>query len=315
MTNAPRDSVPPSEEAIRRARIEVWNAMEIGPYWLLRETPDPLADPLLQPAPKAASAAPRQAAARPAAPAPQPGAPVPQRRPLVQAAPAVSPQVRSQTPAPSALMPPALADQIRSADWDALEKLALGCTCCSMAKTRQNVVFAEGRPGPGLVIVGEAPGGEEDLQGIPFVGKSGKLLTSMLDALNIVRRQDAVIVNVLKCRPPGNRDPQPEEIVCCTHYLRRQIELLKPKAMLLMGRFAAQTFAGLRPGQSMRSIRGRVHEVREAGLVIPAVATYHPSYLLRSPDAKAVAWEDLLLLKGVMAKAGILPPPKPKSFD
>lgn len=336
MTPVTSTPAAPADDASRRARIEAWDAMGIGPYWLLRETPDPLVDPVLQarqarPAAKPA-AQPALATARPAAPArpaaqaggPACTAPFPGMRPPqptvqpVRPAAQLQPFHQNQPAAPASpaalLMPPATAEAIRSADWDALEKLALGCACCPMAKTRQNVVFAEGRPGPGLVIVGEAPGGEEDLQGIPFVGKSGKLLTSMLDALNIVRRQDAVIVNVLKCRPPGNRDPQPAEIACCTHFLRRQIELLKPKAMLLMGRFAAQTFAGLQPGQSMKSVRGRVHLVHEGELEIQAVATYHPSYLLRSPDAKAKAWEDLVLLKRVMAEAGILPAPKAKSW-
>ena len=102
-----------------------------------------------------------------------------------------------------------------------------------MKSTRHNVVFSQGDPGPKLVIVGEAPGSEEDLQGVPFVGKSGQLLTAMLDALSIVRGEDCVILNVLKCRPPGNRNPEPAEIACCTHYLMRQLELLEPKVLFL----------------------------------------------------------------------------------
>ena len=148
-------------------------------------------------------------------------------------------------------------------------------------------------------MVGEAPGAEEDLQGIPFVGKSGKLLTAMLDSLGLVRRRDCVILNVLKCRPPRNRNPQPEEIVCCGHWLARQLELLKPDVLFLAGRFAISSL--LKPADEMFSIskmRGRIHLAQlPDGRQVPAVATYHPSYLLRSPAAKSKAWEDLLLLK------------------
>jgi len=125
---------------------------------------------------------------------------------------------------------------------------------------RQHVVFSDGGPGPKLVVVGEAPGAEEDLQGIPFVGKSGKLLTAMLDSLGLVRRRDCVILNVLKCRPPRNRNPQLEEIVCCGHWLARQLELLKPDVLFLAGRFAISSL--LKPADEMFSIskmRGRIH--------------------------------------------------------
>ena len=125
------------------------------------------------------------------------------------------------------------------------------------------------------------------------------------DALSIVRGEDCVILNVLKCRPPGNRNPEPAEIACCTHYLMRQLELLEPKVLFLMGRFASQALIGLEPGAALGRMRGRVHEAHVGGRSIPAVATYHPSYLLRSPDQKAKAWEDLCLLRRVMREAGI----------
>ena len=181
----------------------------------------------------------------------------------------------------------------------------------------QAIIFSDGGPGPKLVVVGEAPGAEEDLQGIPFVGKSGKLLTAMLDSLGLVRRRDCVILNVLKCRPPRNRNPQPEEIVCCGHWLARQLELLKPDVLFLAGRFAISSL--LKPADEMFSIskmRGRIHLAQlPDGRQVPAVATYHPSYLLRSPAAKLKAWEDQLLLKAAMKQAGLTLPVREKHWD
>jgi len=211
-----------------------------------------------------------------------------------------------------------LLNKIASADWQALQTLSQHCTACALsAMGRQHVVFSDGGPGPKLVVVGEAPGAEEALQGIPFVGKSGKLLTAMLDSLGLVRRRDCVILNVLKCRPPRNRNPQPEEIVCCGHWLARQLELLKPDVLFLAGRFAISSL--LKPADEMFSIskmRGRIHLAQlPDGRQVPAVATYHPSYLLRSPAAKSKAWEDLLLLKAAMKQAGLTLPVREKHWD
>ncbi len=293
-----------------RAQCEMLEAMGLGPVWLLRETPDPFLPELargLQTAP--AAAAPRKASApqRSAAPAAPAAAPALPRA----AAPAPAP-----APAVASLgMPEDLAQKILTADWETLAKMAEDCRCCAMASTRQHVVFAQGAPGPKLVVIGEAPGAEEDLQGLPFVGKSGQLLTAMLDALNIVRGRDAVVLNVLKCRPPRNRNPEPAEITCCGHWLRRQLELLAPDVLFLVGRFAIE--AVLHPGEgfSIGRMRGRVHDAEVAGRRIPAVATYHPSYLLRSPDEKAKAWEDLVLLRHVMTEAGIALAPREKRWN
>ncbi|MDO5531322.1 uracil-DNA glycosylase family protein, partial [Sutterella sp.] len=216
--------------------------------------------------------------------------------------------------APAPVMPESMIEEIRTADWAKLKELALSCRSCRLCERRSKVVFSEGEPGPKLVIVGEAPGAEEDLQGVPFVGKAGKLLTAMLESLNITRRKDVVILNVLKCRPPNNRDPEPGEIVCCGRYLRRQLEILAPEVILLTGRFSARTVLGLEETMSIGRMRGRVHEARVGDRTIPAVVTYHPSYLLRSPGEKAKSWEDLLLLRDVMEKAGILPPPREKRW-
>lgn len=173
-----------------------------------------------------------------------------------------------------------------------------------MAATRQHVVFGEGAPGPKLAVVGEAPGGEEDLQGKPFVGKSGRLLTAMLEAVGIKRGEDAVILNTLKCRPPANRDPHPEELAACTHYLRRQLELIAPDVVFVIGRYAARTI--LNSGETpLGRLRGSVHSAMMGGRQVPVVVSYHPSYLLRSPDAKAKAWEDLVLLRRACRDAGM----------
>lgn len=307
--------------------------MDEGPLWLLRETPDPAFDELTQkrlmgvvekPQPPASSASASASTAAshsapnfaPPSPAAAAGAAAPAARPSDSPAGYAAPAAPQRANADrryaagaqavsGAAMPPELAARIRTLDWAALRTTALQCECCPMKSSRHNVVFAEGEPGPKLVIVGEAPGSEEDLQGIPFVGKSGQLLTSMLDALSIVRREDCVILNVLKCRPPGNRNPEPAEIACCTHYLMRQLELLEPKVLFLMGRFASQALIGLEPGAALGRMRGRVHQAQVGDRRIPAVATYHPSYLLRSPDQKAKAWEDLCLLRRTMREAGI----------
>ena len=323
--------------------------MDAGPIWLLRETPDPAFDEFTQTRLMSASLQPSAEAAQqtpsvkttpangmtsgqtvsPQAPrvpgvsgVPQAAAPMratPQAAPRQSktngfAFPGASPQTL-QMPQSGASMPPDLAARIRTLDWAALKETALQCECCPMKSSRHHVVFAEGEPGPKLVIVGEAPGSEEDLQGIPFVGKSGQLLTSMLESLSIVRREDCVILNVLKCRPPGNRNPEPAEIACCTHYLMRQLELLGPKVLFLMGRFASQALIGLEPGAALGRMRGRVHQAQVAGRSIPAIATYHPSYLLRSPDQKAKAWEDLCLLRRTMREAGIEMRTKEKRWD
>lgn len=231
---------------------------------------------------------------------------------------AASPTVPQAVAQPAVGMSTELLSKIASADWQALQTLSQHCTACALsAMGRQHVVFSDGGPGPKLVVVGEAPGAEEDLQGIPFVGKSGKLLTAMLDSLGLVRRRDCVILNVLKCRPPRNRNPQPEEIVCCGHWLARQLELLKPDVLFLAGRFAISSL--LKPADEMFSIskmRGRIHLAQlPDGRQVPAVATYHPSYLLRSPAAKSKAWEDLLLLKAAMKQAGLTLPVREKHWD
>ena len=160
------------------------------------------------------------------------------------------------------------------------------CSKCSLCSTRQNFVFGAGNPAAGIMFVGEAPGADEDRQGEPFVGAAGQLLNKIISAMDL-RREDVYICNILKCRPPNNRDPQPDEIEQCEPYLKRQIELIQPKVICTLGRFAAQTL--LRSSDSMGRMRDQSHQYEG----IPLVATYHPAALLRNAQWKRPTWEDM----------------------
>ncbi len=160
------------------------------------------------------------------------------------------------------------------------------CSKCSLGSTRQNFVFGAGNPAAGIMFVGEAPGADEDRQGEPFVGAAGQLLNKIISAMDL-RREDVYICNILKCRPPNNRDPQADEIEQCEPYLKRQIELIQPKVICTLGRFAAQTL--LRSSDSMGRMRGQSHQYEG----IPLVATYHPAALLRNAQWKRPTWEDM----------------------
>lgn len=161
------------------------------------------------------------------------------------------------------------------------------CARCKLhALGRQRVVFGVGSPTADLMFVGEAPGADEDIQGIPFVGRAGQLLTKMIEAINL-RREDVYIANVIKCRPPGNRNPEPDEIAECEPFLFQQIAAINPKVIVALGAFAAKTL--LRSEESISRLRGNIYDFRGAKLI----PTFHPSFLLRSPDRKRDAWEDL----------------------
>ncbi|MBS0393833.1 MAG: uracil-DNA glycosylase [Proteobacteria bacterium] len=200
--------------------------------------------------------------------------------------------VARAAPAAVAAGPPADAAQAPagSLDWPALEAAVAGCTRCGLAATRTRTVFGVGDRRARWLVVGEAPGAEEDRQGEPFVGRAGQLLNSMLRAIGFGREQ-VFIANVLKCRPPSNRDPQPEEVRCCLPYLHRQIELIAPDLILCVGRIAAQNLLGV--DTPIGQLRGRRHRLEPFG--IPVVVTYHPAYLLRSPGEKRKSWSDLKL--------------------
>jgi len=177
-----------------------------------------------------------------------------------------------------------------AADLEALKAEALSCTACALSETRTQVVFGVGNPHADIVFIGEAPGRDEDRLGEPFVGRAGKLLDRMLLALGLDRSQ-VYIMNVIKCRPPGNRDPKPDEIAACARWFDAQWQAIEPKIICLLGRVAAQRV--LETEAPLASLRGRWHEYRG----VPVWVTYHPAYLLRSPGQKARAWDDLLQLR------------------
>jgi DNA polymerase len=191
--------------------------------------------------------------------------------------------------------PVARAEGIPGLDWDALEAAVRVCRLCGLCETRTQTVFGTGDRKARLMVIGEAPGAEEDRQGEPFVGRAGQLLNSMLAAAGFERSQ-VYIANVLKCRPPNNRDPGAQEAAQCLPYLRRQIELVGPAAILCVGRIAAQRLLGRE--DSLARMRGQIHEFGG----VPVVVTYHPAYLLRSPTEKRKAWTDLKLTLGVLAR-------------
>jgi DNA polymerase len=187
-------------------------------------------------------------------------------------------------------------------DWVALREAVQACRACGLCSQRQQAVFGVGHPQAQWMIVGEAPGEQEDRQGEPFVGRAGQLLDRMLHAVGLTRQdagaeQQVYIANVIKCRPPANRNPQPDEVAQCAPYLARQMALVQPRIVLAMGRFAAQTV--LRTGDPIGRLRGRVHRL-DSG--VPVVVTYHPAYLLRNPADKALVWDDLCLAREVLAQ-------------
>jgi DNA polymerase len=171
------------------------------------------------------------------------------------------------------------------------------CTRCKLCRLgRKQVVFGVGNPTADLMFVGEAPGADEDDQGIPFVGRAGQLLTKIIEAIEL-RRDDVYIANVIKCRPPGNRNPEPDEVLVCEPFLFRQIDIVQPKVIVALGKFAAQSL--LRTDTPITKLRGRVHAFRGAQLV----PTFHPAYLLRSPDKKRETWEDMKLVRSLLRQA------------
>ena len=180
-------------------------------------------------------------------------------------------------------------------DWDTLQQRVAGCSRCELAQSRTQTVFGVGNRDADWLIIGEAPGAEEDRRGEPFVGRAGQLLDQMLLAIGQSRDQ-VFIANILKCRPPNNRDPKPDEAAACREYLERQIELIRPKIILAVGRIAAQNLLG--SDEPVGRMRGRQHELGG----IPLVVTYHPAYLLRSPSQKAKSWNDLCLASRLAAE-------------
>jgi DNA polymerase len=186
--------------------------------------------------------------------------------------------------------------------WEQLAAEVSSCVLCGLHRTRTQTVFGVGNRHAELLVIGEAPGADEDRQGEPFVGRAGQLLNSMLRAMG-TPRETVYIANLLKCRPPGNRDPAPEEVRCCQPYLRRQIELLEPRLVLAVGRIAAQNL--LATDTPIGKLRGIVHRYGEQGT--PLIVTYHPAYLLRSPTEKRKSWQDLRLVRSELMRLRDLP--------
>jgi len=246
---------------------------------------------------------------------PEPGTDTTRR--VVSAAPAAQPEpsaprrsLRAPAPdgAPSAVAEAGVAAgivDVSRLDWGGLREAVASCTACPLSQSRTQTVFGTGHPQAHWMIVGEAPGEAEDLSGEPFVGRSGQLLDNMLRAIGLSRHagdtpdaaRQVFIANTLKCRPPGNRNPQPDELARCEGFLIRQIELVRPKIILAMGSFAVQSL--LRSSAPIGQLRGRVHRYQG----VPLIVTYHPAYLLRQLGEKAKAWDDLCLALDTLAAA------------
>jgi uracil-DNA glycosylase len=272
------------------ARLQYADDLNLGPYY--RDRPSP-AEHVAEEIPAAPAHAPLSV------PEP-PGISAPSSRAVATAAPAFAAAIRKEPPMPfAAPAPPGISLFDQPIENDSLERIRqdIGPDCqrCKLGKARKNIVFGVGNPKAELMFVGEGPGADEDAQGEPFVGRAGKLLTQMIEAMGL-RRQDVYIANVVKCRPPENRLPERDEIATCSPYLLRQIAVISPKVIVSLGACSAQTL--LQTTQGISKFRGEWMDFRGAKLM----ATYHPAYLLRNPPAKADVWKDL---QKVMAFLGL----------
>lgn len=226
--------------------------------------------------------------------------------PFVSAPPSNSAAARGDA-APKARPSAPLADGERSGriarmDWDALRQSIAGCDACGLCQARKQAVPGVGDEKARWLFIGEGPGAEEDARGEPFVGQAGRLLDAMLAAIDLKRGEDVYIANAVKCRPPGNRTPEVSEMTACFPYLKRQIALLAPRLIVLLGRAAVNSVLG--EDRSLASLRGKPLAYRDGDLEIPVVVTYHPAYLLRNLPDKAKAWEDLCRARSLMRQAG-----------
>jgi len=215
-----------------------------------------------------------------------------------RAPPAARQAPAAQAPPAAPIAPPA---GVASMDWEALREAVRDCRRCRLCEQRKQAVFGVGSPTGPWLFVGEGPGAEEDERGEPFVGQAGRLLDGMLASLKLARGREVYIANVVKCRPPGNRVPTPEETAACAAWLDRQVELVAPRVIVALGKTAATRLTGAEG--SLAGLRGRVHAYRG----IPLVVTYHPAYLLRNLPDKAKAWEDLLFARRTLAAAAARP--------
>jgi uracil-DNA glycosylase family 4 len=270
----------------RRRRVESWlrysEDLGLGPYYRNRASA-PCAPPVITaPAPNLEMAAPKRA--------PAPAPPALRLTPSISTSPAMKPAA----PAPSLFE---IVDRVQNDSLDRIREDLGDCTRCRLHKGRTKIVFGVGNPKAELMFVGEGPGHDEDVQGEPFVGRAGKLLTQMIEAMGL-RREDVYIANVVKCRPPDNRLPEKDEIAVCSPFLMRQIDVIRPKVICCLGSCAAQTL--LATTQGISRFRGEWFDFHGAKLI----PTYHPAYLLRNPAAKSDVWKDL---QKVMAHLGLQP--------
>jgi len=249
----------------------------------------------------------RAAAELPAVLPPAPGPPVSARSTARPIAPAMAPAQPARAPDAALPVVPSLFDGTPRVEGDSLVRIRedIGdCKRCRLCEARNTIVFGDGSPTAQLVFVGEGPGHDEDVQGLPFVGRAGKLLTQMIEAMGL-RRGDVYICNIVKCRPPGNRQPERDEVATCSPFLDRQLAVIHPKVIVCLGNVAAQTLLGT--NKSISQFRGQWFDFRGTKLL----ATYHPAFLLRTPSAKSEVWTDL---KKVMGELGLkLPKPRPRA--
>ncbi len=292
-----------SPPATRLSRARLLHEMGLSPQWQLREPALPAAGAVGS---EAGELLPPVLAEQPLAPRAIP--------PLLPAdAPSVAPPAIPPVPAPLAptaaasavILPPAAGsrpDEIAGMDWDELQQSVAACRACALCASRRQAVLGVGDVHADWLFIGEGPGAEEDARGEPFVGPAGKLLDAMLAAIDLRRGDEVYIANAVKCRPPNNRTPTAAEIESCAPYLRRQIALLQPRLIVLLGRVAAQAL--LADSGSLARLRGQTFAAQaRSGRTIPVVVTYHPAYLLRTLPDKAKAWEDLCRARALMRSA------------
>ena len=284
-------------------RQDILHEMGLTPLWVLRGAEesavaipeDAAADSVPATGHQASAAMPlaQEGASAP----PMSGAPAPRRA----SPPTFQPADGATAPLVSQPASRAAAGSIASLDWDGLQAAVADCRACGLCEQRKQAVLGVGDRQPDWLFVGEGPGADEDEQGEPFVGQAGKLLDAMLSAVDVARGRVVYIGNAVKCRPPGNRTPEAAEMAACRPYLERQIQLLQPKLIVLLGRAAVHSVLGLE--RPLGALRGRRHEYQLDGRAIPVVVTYHPAYLLRNLTDKALAWEDLCFARRLLAEA------------
>ena len=290
----------------------LWMAMDIGPYWIGRDDDDPLSPAAIAKEEEKSKLQISSSTVRQEdlSSQVQVVSTVPERKPhehtVLTSPESHKPKSYELKPIRRTFADPGIVEvdselltQAQSANWETLKKLVVQCMACkALSQSRLSTVFGTAERTAKMVIVGEAPGRDEDLQGKPFVGKSGELLENILRALGLRRGADVAIINVLKCRPPNNRDPHDNEIAACATFLTRQLELLDPKVIVLSGRIASHAL--LKTEASTGKLRGQTHHIEVNGRQVPTVVTYHPSYLLRSPTEKICAWRDFNFAKKLL---------------